>query len=98
MAMVFCWIPLRHALQAILSLRAVIPFVAQIVGAVILRRREPDRPRPFRMWIYPLPAIIAVGLWGYIVISPEKGLRVGGLYVMAAGTLFYVARGWLEAR
>jgi amino acid transporter len=97
-AAVFCWIPLKHVLQAILSIRAIIPFIAQIAGAVILRVREPERPRPFRMWLYPLPAIVALGLWTYIVISPEKGLKVGGLYVIAAGTLFYFLRGWLERR
>ena len=97
-AAAFCSLSLKNVLQAILSIRAVIPFMAQIIGAVILRRREPDRARPFRMWLYPLPAIIALGLWSYIVISPQKGLRVGGLYVMAAGTLFYVVRWWLERR
>ena len=97
-AAIFCQISLKHVLQAILSIRAIIPFMAQIVGAVILRQREPDRPRPFRMWLYPLPAIIALGLWSYIVISPQKGLKVGGLYVIAAGTLFYVVRNAIEAR
>jgi amino acid transporter len=97
-ATAFCSLSLKNVLQSILSIRAVIPFMAQVVGAVILRQREPDRPRPFRMWLYPLPAIVALGLWGYIVCSPEKRLRVGGLYVMAAGTLFYVARWWLERR
>jgi amino acid transporter len=97
-AAAFCSLSLKNVLQAILSIRAVIPFMAQIVGAVLLRQREPDRPRPFRMWLYPLPAIIALGLWGYIVMSPQKGLKAGGLYVMAAGTLFYVARWWLEKR
>lgn len=97
-ATAFCLIPLRAVLQAILSIRAVIPFMAQIAGAVILRRRDPHRRRPFRMWLYPLPAIIALGLWSYIVVSPQKGLKVGGLYVMAAGTIFYFIRGWLESR
>jgi amino acid transporter len=97
-AAIFCFLPLRHVLQAILSIRAVIPFMAQIVGAVILRQREPNRRRPFRMWLYPLPAIIALGLWSYVVISPQKGLKVGGLYVMAAGTIFYFGRRWLEGR
>ena len=83
-------------LQAILSIRAIIPFMAQIVGAVILRQRDPNRRRPFKMWLYPLPAIIALGLWGYVVISPQKGLKVGGLYVIAAGSLFYFARAWLQ--
>jgi hypothetical protein len=50
------------------------------------------------MWLYPLPAIIALGLWSYVVISPQKGLRVGGLYVMAAGSLFYLTRTLLERR
>jgi APA family basic amino acid/polyamine antiporter len=81
-------------LQAILSIRAIIPFIAQIAGAVILRQRRPDMRRPFRMWLYPLPAIVALGLWSYIVISPEKGLKEGGLYVIAAGAIFYFARGY----
>jgi amino acid transporter len=93
-ATLFCAFPLKFVLQAILSIRAIIPFMAQIIGAIILRRRDPNRPRPFRMWLYPLPAIIALGLWGYIVVSPQKGLRVGGLYVIAAGTLFFFAREW----
>lgn len=97
-ASIFCWIDLKHVLQAILSIRAIIPFMAQIVGAVLLRLREPDRPRPFRMWLYPLPAIVALGLWGFIVQSPEKGLKVGGLYVIAAGLLFYAVREWLLKR
>ena len=97
-AAIFCWIPLKHVLQAILSIRAIIPFMAQIVGAVILRAREPERPRPFRMWLYPLPAIVALGLWAYIVISPEKGLKVGGLFVIAAGAIFYAIREALVRR
>jgi amino acid transporter len=97
-AAIFCFLPLRHVLQAILSIRAIIPFMAQIVGAVLLRERDPNRPRPFRMWLYPAPAIIALGLWAYIVLSPQKGLKVGGLYVMAAGTVFYFGRRWLERR
>ncbi|HUJ14875.1 MAG TPA: amino acid permease [Thermoanaerobaculia bacterium] len=97
-AAIFCWFPLSKVLQAILSIRAIIPFMAQIAGAVILRQRDPDRRRPFKMWLYPLPAIVALGLWTYIVVSPQKGLKVGGLYVIAAGTLFYFARNWLMGR
>src|SRR5207247_703729 len=95
-ATAFTQFSLKQVLQAILSIRAIVPFVAQIAGAVILRLREPDRPRPFRMWLYPLPAIFALGLWGYIVTSPQKGLRWGGLYVMAAGAFFYGLRTLFE--
>jgi amino acid transporter len=88
----FVWLPLKAVIGGILSIRAIIPFMAQIVGAVVLRVREPERRRPFRMTLYPLPAIIALGLWAYVVISPEKHLRIGALYVMAAGVAFYFLR------
>jgi len=98
-ATIFCWrIPLKSVVQAILSIRAVIPFMAQIAGAVILRIREPERPRPFRMWLYPLPAIIALGLWSYIVVSPQKGIQWGGLYVISAGLVFFALREWFTRR
>ena len=48
-AAAFCSFSLTHVLQAIISIRAIIPFIAQIIGAVILRQREPARARPFRM-------------------------------------------------
>src|SRR5207249_3841671 len=98
MAVIFCQFNLKYVLQAILSIRAIIPFMAQIAGAVILRQRDPDRRRPFRMWLYPLPAITALGLWAFVVFSPEKRLKVEGLYVMAAGSVFYSARAWLARR
>ncbi|PYQ46848.1 MAG: amino acid permease [Acidobacteria bacterium] len=98
MAVIFCQFNLKYVLQAILSIRAIIPFMAQIAGAVILRQRDPDRRRPFRMWLYPLPAITALGLWAFVVFSPEKHLKVEGLYVMAAGPVFYFARAWFARR
>jgi amino acid transporter len=88
----FCFLSLATVVKAILSIRAIIPFMAQIAGAVLLRLREPDRPRPFRMWLYPLPAIVAFGLWSYIVASPEKGFQIGGAFVIAAGVAFYFGR------
>jgi hypothetical protein len=64
----------------------------------VLRVREPNRSRPFRMWLFPLPAIIALGLWGYVVVSPEKHLRIAALYVIAAGILFFFMREFFVRR
>jgi amino acid transporter len=94
----FVWLPLRAIIGGILSIRAIIPFAMQIIGAIVLRVREPDRPRPFRMWLYPLPAIVALGLWGYVVVSPEKHLRIAALYVIGAGALFFFLREALTRR
>ncbi|HWC66033.1 MAG TPA: APC family permease, partial [Thermoanaerobaculia bacterium] len=89
---IFCLLPLPTVIRSIVTIRAVIPFFVQVVAAIVLRVREPRRPRPFRMWLYPLPAAIAMALWGYIVVSPEKGFKPAGAFVMAVGLLFFLAR------
>jgi amino acid transporter len=91
-AALFSFVDLRTVVMSILSIRAIIPFIAQIGGALILRRRLPDSARPFRMWLYPLPALVALVLWGFVLFSPEKGLRGAGLVVMGAGTIAFLVR------
>jgi amino acid transporter len=91
----FCLLPLPTVIKSIISIRAIIPFIAQVIGAVVLRIRRPEGPRPFRMWLFPVPAVLALGLWGYVVISPEKGFQAAGAFIMAAGALFFVGRAFL---
>jgi len=91
-AALFSFIDLRKVVMAILSIRAVIPFMAQIGAALVLRRRLPDSARPFRMWLYPLPALVALFLWGFVLLSPEKGLKGTGLVVMGAGAVAFLVR------
>ena len=91
-AALFSFVDLKVVVMAILSIRAVIPFMAQIVAAFVLRRRLPDSARPFRMWLYPLPALVALLLWGFVLFSPEKGIRGAGVVVIGAGTVAYLVR------
>ena len=41
---------------------------------MVLRSREPDLPRPFRMWLYPIPAVVAFLGFVYIVIVRPKSI------------------------
>src|SRR5262245_11290500 len=41
----------------------IIQALAQVVALVVLRRRQPDLPRPYKMWLYPVPAVVAFVLW-----------------------------------
>ncbi len=91
-ATLFSFLDLKAILVGIISIRAVVPFLAQIAGALVLRRTQPERPRPFRMWLYPLPAFVALSMWAFIAFSPEKGLKLAGAGVMALGSLAYLLR------
>lgn len=91
-ATIFAWLPLKHVVSAILSIRAIVPFIAQVVAALVLRRTRPDAERPFRMWLYPVPALVALALWTFVLVSPEKGFKATGLLVIVAGTTAFLLR------
>jgi amino acid transporter len=91
-AAIFSFLSLKVVVSAIISIRALIPFVSQVAGALILRRTRPDLRRPFRMWLYPLPAVVALCLWGFVLVSPERGFQAAGLLVIVAGASAFLVR------
>ena len=68
-------------------------FLAQTLGIIVLRTRRPDLPRPFRMWLYPLPALLAFAGFVYIVIMRPKSIesiRLALLVVIVGTVLFWI--------
>lgn len=64
-----------------------------VLGLFVLRWREPDRPRPYRAALYPLPPLIYLGFTGwtltYILLDrPGEGLM--GLAIVATGLVAYL--------
>ena len=47
---------------------------------------------PFRMWLYPLPALIGIFVWIFIFFSAEWQYIAGAIGVIALGALVY----WLK--
>ena len=63
---------------------------------VLLRRYRPDIVKPFRMWLYPLPALVSLTMWIYIfVTAPLAGIlfAIGFLAVAIAAYFVFAARG-----
>ncbi len=50
-------------------LRLLLQFLTQHIGVIVLRRTQPDLPRPFRLWLYPLPPIAALLGFTYILLA-----------------------------
>ena len=80
---------LGFIIAATLSSRILIQFIGQIVGLTVLRKTRPDMRRPFRMWLYPLPSIIAFVGFTYIFISSGLEAICLGLAWLVAGTVFF---------
>jgi amino acid transporter len=68
---------------------AAIPVVPAVTA---LRRRRPDLPRPFRMWLYPLPSLIAMAGWIFIIATSAGRYVVISVVVVALGVAAYAWR------
>lgn len=82
MMLFWSFFDLSTVINALIVTRILEQFVAQILGVMWLRKHQPARPRPFRIWLYPMPCLLALVGWLYLYVS------AGWLYVaLGAGTL-----------
>lgn len=70
-----------------------------VLGVFVLRWRQPDLPRPYRTFLFPLPPLIYLALtgwtlWFVLVNRPVEGLF--GLAVIASGLVFYLLSRWFR--
>jgi len=89
----FCFFNLSDVIAALVAIRIILQFLMQHVGVILLRRREPDRPRPFRMWLYPLPPILAAAGFLFILISrpnAARELRYGAAIAISGCLLYFI--------
>src|SRR2546422_6181024 len=95
-ALLFCFFSLADVIAALVVIRILLQFLVQAIGVIVLRIRRPDLPRPFRMWFYPLPALIASFGFVFILISRKNFLREirYAAVILIAGLLIYFIRAW----
>jgi basic amino acid/polyamine antiporter, APA family len=89
-----CLFRLEDVLKAMVVIRISLQFLAQIAGLVVLRVRRPDMPRPFRMWLYPLPSIAAFCGFVYVLIVRSESIKQISLALVLAiiGSIIYFIR------
>jgi amino acid transporter len=81
---------LQKVINALITTRILEQFVAQILGLMLLRRTRPDWPRPYRMWLYPLPCLAALIGWLYLYVSADWEYIVFGLATLVAGVVAFL--------
>jgi amino acid transporter len=90
----FCFFDLPHVIAALVAIRIVLQFLLQQVGVILLRIRQPEMPRPFRIWLYPLPPILAFAGFLFILLSRHEAMRElsYAAAVAASGTVIFLIR------
>jgi amino acid transporter len=93
-AMLFCFFSLGEVIAALVVLRIVVQFLLQHVGVMWLRRTQPELTRPFRLWLYPLPPLLALAGFAYILLLREHFERslLWAAGVVVLGALVFAGR------
>jgi amino acid transporter len=93
-ASAFCFFSLGQVITMLVVTRILLQFFLQQVGVMVLRVQRPELKRPFRIPLYPLPPLVAMG--GFVFILVNRSHALGGLAVAAgiaiSGTLIYMVR------
>jgi amino acid transporter len=89
---------LGTVIDALIVTRILVQFMGQIVGLMLLRRRAPDMPRPYRMWLYPVPALVALLGWIFVFATTDPRVILFGVGVLAAGGVAFLVWSWHTSR
>jgi amino acid transporter len=95
-AAIFCFFDLGVVIAALVAIRILLEFILQQVGVMVLRITHPEMKRPFRIWLYPLPPLLALAGFLFIVFSRKAASReiVYSLIVACSGSVIYFARAY----
>ncbi len=83
---------LGEVIGSLIATRVLIQYLPQTIGFFLLRARAPDLARPFRMWFYPVPGVLSVLGWIYILGTAARKSLLFAAAVFAIGTIAYILR------
>jgi amino acid transporter len=83
---------LNEVIGSLIATRVLIQYLPQTIGFFLLRFRAPDMVRPFRMWFYPVPGIVSLCGWVYVLVTAARRSLVFAFVVLGVGTAAYMAR------
>ena len=85
-------------IDALITTRILIQFIGQIIAVSLLRRNAPELPRPYKIWLYPLPNLIALFGWIFIFATSGWQVIVFGMASLVCGLALFFAWSWRTRR
>ncbi len=71
----FCFFSLGQLVNWLMQVQILLRFAWQCVAVLLIARYRKDIPQPFRMWLYPIPALLSLGLWIWLFLTgPTSGV------------------------
>ncbi|MDQ2872387.1 MAG: amino acid permease [Candidatus Eremiobacteraeota bacterium] len=86
LALPACFFSLDNVIAFLTAGIVLIQAVAQILALFALRKKS---DAPFRMWLFPLPAIVALVAWCFIFYSSGTNAMLYGVLTLLGGVIAY---------
>lgn len=76
---------LGTVIDALITTRILIQFIGQILAVSLLRRNSPGLNRPYRIWLYPLPNLVALVGWLFVFATTDWPIILFGMGTLVLG-------------
>jgi amino acid transporter len=90
------FLSLGMVITALVTMRILVQFIGQIGAVMRLRKLKPELERPFKMWLYPLPALLALVGWMFVFLTSGKEPIFYSLLALAIGIAAFLM--WSRGR
>jgi amino acid transporter len=80
---------LGMVIDALITTRILVQFVGQILAVSLLRRNEPEMRRPYRIWLYPLPNLVALVGWIFVFATTDWPIILFGMGTLGLGLVCF---------
>lgn len=86
------FLPLGIVIDVLIATRIIVQFIGQIFAVTLLRRHAPEMARPYRMWLYPVPSLLALLGWIFVFATSGREIMLFSLAALGVGVVGYL--GW----
>lgn len=87
-----CLLPLDSLIKALVTLQITTQYIAQGAGLLLLHRRQPHRRWPFMMKLYPVPVLVALSGWAFVLLSSGTIYIAVAIASLGLGIVIFLAR------
>jgi amino acid transporter len=90
------FLSLELVIDALIATRIVVQFIGQSVALVLLRRRASDLTRPYRVPLYPVPAVLSLTGFSFVFITSDPRAVLLAIGALISGSALFMV--WSRAR
>ncbi|MBS1773532.1 MAG: amino acid permease [Bacteroidetes bacterium] len=89
---------MKDVITSIIVMRILIQFISQAVGVIAWHYQKPMDTRPYKMPLFPIPAIISILIWLFLLLMSEPKFIAFALSIIITGIALYILKEYLSKK